>query len=389
MNAVQNGFRGGWRLTVVLLMAVGVVCAVGISGLFAEGPDYNRPDLRKGISVPGDSTTTQTQAGWWNKRWKPATSDTTVAPFPAAKAAKALLDRNSSQAWGGGWNPETGLSAGLWGQTSKTYTGTPGQIAVAFLADYRPLITGLEPAADPGHITFQANRVEEEKDYRVVFVQEIYKGVPVYGGGPVIHMDKVGHVTKLMGSCRPIGDIDITPALDSAAAWEAVRRAIAPDSVCPFEQVPWRAITRDSTRLPNPVRLLVWPGPSPRLVYEVYAHVWVERYYHRPFQFFLDANTGELLETRQMWMERKKPQATLTEGPDRGGTAGPSPVDSSASKLHPFYRSVPIRRVPQEEWDRVKRGQPTTPDARHGWTRQIEGGGISERRLQGRMKTLW
>jgi len=289
-----------------------------------------------------DSTTTQTQEGWWNKKWNQAQAPKAeVSPRPAAWAAKALLDKNSPKPWEVNWVPGTGLPGGLSGRTSKKYTGAPEEIAKQFIAEYRPLITGLAPESDPCDMTFQKEGERKDRDYTVVHLQQLHRRIPVEKSVVIVFIDPEGHVTRVVANVHPVGDFDVTPTLDSAAAWEAVGRAIAPDSACPFKRMPWRAITRDSAHLPNPVRLVVLTHPVPLLAYEVYALVWMDGY-RSPFTFVLDANSGELLETRSMSTDRPVPR--------RARPAKDESVQSkdSGDTSHGRSDSVHIYKVPTE-----------------------------------------
>jgi hypothetical protein len=253
---------------VTLLMAV--ACLVGLVGVTA-----------------GDSTGTLGR-GWWtpSRQFVPM-GGRGVSPRQAAVAAKAQLDAYSPKRWSIQWNQKTGLLEELWGRTADAQSGTPEQAAQLFLRACRPLLTGLAPERDKGHITFHADTTlgtGSEPDPNIVRFSEFYKGVRVYLGGVSVFLEERGRVTGVVGAPYSVDSLDVTPSMSPDAILENLRTALLPDSM-------------GSTTAPE---VVIYPSDPPRLAYRSVVTVHMAG---RPWgsEFLLDAETGEALQVTNLF----------------------------------------------------------------------------------------
>ncbi len=119
--------------------------------------------------------------------------------------------------------------------------------------------------------------------YRHVRLQQIYQGLPVVGGGTIVHFDSKGACRSVNGRIIPDLHLTITPRRSAAAAGVAVLKA--------FGQTGNPAGT-----LAGPAQLVVWArGAVPRLAYELEV-----RYAHPEggtgqWRYVVDANSGQIV----------------------------------------------------------------------------------------------
>lgn len=232
---------------------------------------------------------------WMDIRKMPPMPSGPVEPNPFALDAKTMLDNNSGQRWNVQWSQATGLPTELWGQTKEIYRGTPVDIARRFMSQYLSLFTGLASEAGLGDITFDtiSTVVRTGDGQSVSYVQfvEKYKGVPVHGSLCSVGSDDLGHVVGVISHISLPRPLAVNPALSGAAVEGTIRAALLPDSIVSFGYV----------------RFEVFPCIPPRLIYEIWANTKMDGL-PRSFEFVLDANSAEVLETRKMYIDETKPE---------------------------------------------------------------------------------
>ncbi|HFC53921.1 MAG TPA: M4 family peptidase [Gammaproteobacteria bacterium] len=97
------------------------------------------------------------------------------------------------------------------------------QEAAAFLAKYRTLLRLEEPERE-----LRFTRLHRDgKGHSHLRYTQSYRGVPVWGTGLILHLDRRGRVTSMDGKYIPSpGKIPLTPQIDSARAVAAAKEAL-------------------------------------------------------------------------------------------------------------------------------------------------------------------
>jgi len=214
----------------------------------------------------------------WMKAKKPLER---VKPLPAAVASKRKLDGGAPEPWKIEWDKLTGLPKRLWGVLPSKTSGSAEEIASGFLAEYRPLLTGLDSSADDGAVTFGLRKATNYKDFTEVSFEQYYAGLEVYPGGVTVRVDQQDRITGVGGGMHYLIGLPVPPRLSANEAVEALRRVVAPDSLILIDTLRVIVFTRTQ---------------SAQIAYEIHAAPEAGHTSMGPFLFYVGAESGELLD---------------------------------------------------------------------------------------------
>lgn len=226
----------------------------------------------------GGDTSGQSSQGWWNRR------------LPMAKPVK----------------PATRMSR----QRFEVAGRSPEAVAQEYLERNWEWLIGVD-SSDRSHgmsysytKTSQGFRRDNSAVPAVEF-QQLYHGVPVYGGefGIGVPTNLLDPYPEFGGRVFNIRDLSATPTLSREGAVAALKRAIAPDSIYSTELVD--SVAYSPQNMPSvrermrkmTGRLFVYPSDPPRLVYQISTQVWAQSSFCTGFTFYIDAHSGELLQS--------------------------------------------------------------------------------------------
>jgi zinc metalloprotease ZmpA len=140
---------------------------------------------------------------------------------------------------------------------------------------------GAHPGADPVSELAVVRSSADERDVTHVRFQQLYRGVPVFEGEAITHVDAAGDVTDT-NALRDVSGLDVRPRIGGDEAIHAVLRTMAPADQTTIEQSILQILPRGDR---SPVDRLVW-----------HLTVSTESDATGPtrWEYFVDAHTGDL-----------------------------------------------------------------------------------------------
>jgi len=138
---------------------------------------------------------------------------------PRAEELKTMLEGTSDRAF---TVARDGATTTVRGFRAGPYEGTHEQAARAFLADFGALV-GLDAQ---GTTTLRHQRDEAWRGRTIVHLQQLHHGVPVSGASVMVKLDREARPTMVTATLRSGLTVDVTPAVDAAAARATAEAAV-------------------------------------------------------------------------------------------------------------------------------------------------------------------
>jgi Zn-dependent metalloprotease len=179
-------------------------------------------------------------------------------PQPAPEALQALqaLQTRAAAPLDVSWDPLTGVAeqvAASGRDARLPYAPPRGQkaeplaTALGFLEANRPLF-GLRDAA--AELRLKQIEPDPRLGWHHVRLDQVYRGIPVFGRQLVVHLDKQLRVVSVNGQLAPGLDIDTEPRLTAEQAIDVALRNLRQEQLEPLERLRVQTdVRRDKTRL--------------------------------------------------------------------------------------------------------------------------------------------
>ncbi len=319
MKRFQFSNCSSWRQVVTLLSITATAIFLIVTALFADSPDS--------IKKAGEDTP------------KP-TITTPVKPNPVSLKALERLQANSSKKWRVHWHEKTGLPGIGSGEIRRKYKGTPEEIAMAFMEDYKGLFLGVADSQLLACYTFEAALTQKDQIGTSIKAQCKFKGVNIWKSHATVIFSVDGNIEAVYNYLKPIALDNVMPSLSIPEVEEIIRQAAAPDSVLlPSEFGEWfrnSGMPAPDMGAADPLELVIYPGSPPRLVYLGFRYVDYE-----PYRYTIDAHTGEIL-AQMFWGYRSQ----VREGDILKPDSRP-PADSTVSPGPLQPEPIPVHRCPE------------------------------------------
>ena len=262
----------------------------------------------------------------------PVTSSVTAQGVVTAANTAERFEREQPGPWRVQWNEGGRNVRSIAGSATEPFSGSSREAAVAFLEAYGAmLIPDVVPTDGMSSAVAHVGEQATPAGVRETF-QQTYAGIPVALGFVDVLVQPSGRIVAATSSAIELHDVDVTPELDADDA--AAKLA---------------GLLRDqgSFTLTNTPQLVIWSGNEARLAYEIVG--WVKRP-GNVARFFVDADTGELLQTQSLVVEPKPTNAPL---PDETLEANPE-LDVSIDPQHEGTKPlrsgpVPVGVLPSTE----------------------------------------
>ncbi len=298
--------------------------------------------------------------GWWSKSWEYVPVDSnehTVADFVRRELSGmkstvgGTLQLERRRAYGGLFQ--------LKGRSAKSYAGDPEVAAQQFLTEHWTFITGEERKDEGRGLQFKPM---ESTRTRVRFLA-YYEGVQIWGAGLAVNFDEDGYVVG----------VDFSPLLHVEMTEFPAPR--------PFEDIvaQLRALIRpDSSQVKGEHQLVIYPSDPPRVAYRCEVDIWVRIYDSRFIgphlvDFYIDANTGEVLQTQGHVM-RQVPLFPLSDDTTDylggGDHRDAKPAGPSLTPTEP-YRDTAFRRLKPNDTTKPQSLNPSIESKQSGQSEKI------------------
>lgn len=143
------------------------------------------------------------------------------------------------------------------------------------------LSRGAHPISDPTSELAVMKTTSDDLDVAHVRVQQLYRGVPVFEGEAITHVDLDGNVAET-NALRDVRGLDVTPRLDSDDAVAVALRAMGAADQVEVEQSTLKILPRGERSANN------------RLVWQVTVFAESEAAGPARREFFIDARSGDI-----------------------------------------------------------------------------------------------
>lgn len=236
---------------------------------------------------------------------------------PAAQAAAKTFLAQQPGAWRLAWNKETGLVRSMYGGETEPLGPKPLEAAAAFVQRYGAMVLPQPGAGMKAPELVPAQQVETPAGTKVVFQQHI-NGLRAVKGLVSVLVDDAGRVTWAQSSALNVAPFSAKATVTPASASESVRRTLSAEGEVTVTAGP---------------ELVLWSRDEVVLAYEVFCTVGEAWNVHR---VYVDAGTGDILESRRLVFETKPGSDIETAPPPPAQPADPVLLPESSGVLQAF-----------------------------------------------------
>lgn len=243
-----------------------------------------------------------------------AKSNAPAGAEPAAQAAANAFLAQQPGAWRLAWDKETGLVRSMYGGETEPLGPKPLEAAAAFVQRYGAMVLPQSGAGMKAPELVPAQQVETPAGTKVVFQQHI-NGLRAVKGLVSVLVNDAGCVTWAQSSALNVEPFSAKATLTPASASDRVQRALSAEGKVTVTAGP---------------ELVLWSRDEVVLAYEVFCTVGEAWNVHR---VYVDANTGDILESRRLVFETKPESKPQTAPPAPAQPADPVLLPESSGML--------------------------------------------------------
>ncbi|MGH7457279.1 MAG: PepSY domain-containing protein, partial [bacterium] len=205
--------------------------------------------------------------------------------LPSKAERKGLMkafNQSHGNLWSIVWNDATGTPESILGYKISSYTGTPAEIAMAFLRDKKGML-GIADVDRDLHL--DRTSYSTKGGTRFVFSQK-YNGIPILASGYLVAVGNDGGIYYISGSYFPEVNLNTSPSLSVSEATSIIQSDLTGSAI--------EKITTPKLFIQAEVDNTV---ESYTLVYQAEATISLP---HDVWRYIIDANTGAILNKTSM-----------------------------------------------------------------------------------------
>jgi Zn-dependent metalloprotease len=261
-------------ITLLFVFFAGTVCG---QGAFQQKRKENAQVVPSSLNAKKIIPNKQKSAGRSSARLTPQSFDAISARRPH----RILHSRNNLPSF---------IQTARNGLTTSAFSaGDPAKLSYEYVDELQAVL-GVENSQE----VFSVVDVKRERDQRShVRMQQLYKGVPVYGAEIVVHLGPDGRGEALNGRYVIIDkEVDVVPSVDETAAVARVKSDIAKGSALR----PLTFLERKYVQHADPsTELCVYEDNSLVKSYMLAYHIIYSPSIHQRWEYFVNAHTGTVI----------------------------------------------------------------------------------------------